>query len=145
MRTVEFTGDQILVLLHELATRLAARGVHGDIKLVGGAALALQGIGNRPTADIDASNAEKTIVNSIAAGMATDYDLAPNWFNYTVAAFIPNNATWITLEELDGFTIQADVTKTPPTSPGSCANSTSPTPSTPSISNSANTANTPSP
>ena len=39
----ELSGDQILALLHELARRLKARGVHGDIKLVGGAALILQG------------------------------------------------------------------------------------------------------
>jgi hypothetical protein len=55
MSAGELTGDQILALLHELANRLAARGIHGDIKLVGGAALILQGIDNRPTADIDAS------------------------------------------------------------------------------------------
>jgi len=43
----------------ELATRLAALGLHGDIKLVSGATLELLGIGNRPTADIDAGSAEK--------------------------------------------------------------------------------------
>lgn len=51
----ELTADQIRALLHELGRRLQAQGVHGDIKLVVGAALILQGIGNRPTADIDAS------------------------------------------------------------------------------------------
>ncbi len=49
----------------EITNRLAARGIHGDSKLVGGAALVLQGIGNRPTADIDASYAEKANVNTI--------------------------------------------------------------------------------
>ncbi|MHA7304291.1 hypothetical protein ACX80E_03455 [Arthrobacter sp. TMN-49] len=41
MSAGELTGEQILALLHELANRLAARGIHGDIKLVGGAALIL--------------------------------------------------------------------------------------------------------
>ncbi|MFB9821791.1 DUF6036 family nucleotidyltransferase [Arthrobacter ramosus] len=50
----ELTAAQIRALLHELGRRLQARDVHGDIKLVGGAALILQGIGNRATADIDA-------------------------------------------------------------------------------------------
>lgn len=50
----ELTTDQIRALLHELGRRRHAQGVHGDVKLVGGAALILQGIGNRPTADIDA-------------------------------------------------------------------------------------------
>ena len=106
MTAGELTGEQILALLHELATRLAARGIQGDIKLVGGAALILQGIGNRPTADIDASYAEKTTVNTIVAQMATDYDLASDWLNSNASAFIPDNATWIILEELDGLTIQ---------------------------------------
>ncbi|MDJ0314021.1 DUF6036 family nucleotidyltransferase [Arthrobacter sp. H35-D1] len=103
----ELSSDQILALLHELARRLKTRGVHGDIKLVGGAALILQGVGNRPTADIDASYAEKTSINTIVAEMANDYDLAPDWLNSNAAAFVPDNAVWITLEELDGLTIQA--------------------------------------
>ena len=106
MTAGELTGEQILALLHELATRLAARGIHGDIKLVGGAALILQGIGNRPTADIDASYAEKTSVNSVVAEMAIDFDLASDWLNSNASAFIPYNATWFILEELDGLTIQ---------------------------------------
>ena len=50
----ELTAAQIRALLHELGRRLQAADAHGDVKLVGGAALILQGIGNRPTADIDA-------------------------------------------------------------------------------------------
>ncbi|HAP90725.1 MAG TPA: hypothetical protein DCR15_13740, partial [Arthrobacter bacterium] len=49
----ELSAAQIRALLQELGRRLQARGVH-DVKPVGGAALHLQGIGNRPTADIDA-------------------------------------------------------------------------------------------
>lgn len=107
MSAGELTADQILALLHELANRLAARGIHGDIKLVGGAALVLQNIGNRPTADIDASYAEKASVNSIVSEMAKDYDLARDWLNSNASAFIPENAIWVTLEELEGLTIQA--------------------------------------
>lgn len=72
----------------------------------------LQGIGNRPTADIDASYANKTDVNKIVAEMAKDYDLARDWLNSNASAFIPNNAIWTTLEELDGLTIQAADSKT---------------------------------
>jgi hypothetical protein len=55
----ELTAVQIRALLHELGRRLRAQGVHSDIKLVGAAALILQGIGNRPTAVIDASYADR--------------------------------------------------------------------------------------
>ncbi|MHC6220585.1 hypothetical protein [Arthrobacter sp. MMS24-S77] len=39
--------------------------------------------------------------------MAADYDLSPGWLNSSAAAFIPDNATWVTLEQTDGLTIQA--------------------------------------
>lgn len=39
--------------------------------------------------------------------MATDFDLAPDWLNSNAAAVVPENATWVTLEQLDGLTIQA--------------------------------------
>jgi hypothetical protein len=103
----ELTAGQIRALLHELGRRLKARDVHGDIKLVGGAALILQGIGNRPTADIDASYADANAVNAVVSEMADDFGLSPGWLNSRAAAFIPDNATWVTLEQLDGLTIQA--------------------------------------
>lgn len=40
-----------------IGRRIAACGVRGDTNLVGGAVLILQGVGNRPNADIDASYA----------------------------------------------------------------------------------------
>lgn len=44
--------------------------------------------------------------------MAEDYDLAPDWLNSNAAAFVPDNATWVNLEQLDGLTIQAADTET---------------------------------
>ncbi|MGY2746977.1 DUF6036 family nucleotidyltransferase [Pseudarthrobacter sp. O4] len=108
----ELTAAQIRALLQELGRRLKARGIHGDVKLVGGAALILQGIGNRPTADIDASYADQATVNAVVTEMAADYDLAPEWLNSNAAAFVPDNATWVELEQLDGLTIRAADTET---------------------------------
>ncbi|MEV8148637.1 DUF6036 family nucleotidyltransferase [Arthrobacter sp. NPDC080073] len=108
----ELSADQIRALLHELGRRLQAQDVQSDIKLVGGAALILQGIGNRPTADIDASYGDPAAVNAVVTEMAADYDLAPDWLNSNAAAFVPDNATWVTLEELGGLTIQAADTET---------------------------------
>lgn len=67
----------------------------------------LQGIGNRPTADIDASYADKPIVDDVVKEMAMDYDLATDWLNSNAAAFLPENAAWVDLEHLDGLTVQA--------------------------------------
>lgn len=108
----ELTVTQIRALLHELGRRLQVAGIHADIKLVGAAALILQGIGNRPTADIDASYADPHTVNTVVMEMAAAYDLAPDWLNTNAAAFVPDNATWVDLEQLDGLTIQAADTET---------------------------------
>jgi hypothetical protein len=108
----ELTAAQIRALLHELGRRLQAAGAHGDVKLVGGAALILQGIGNRPTADIDASYADPHTIHTVVADMAADYDLAPDWLNTNASAFVPDNATWVDIEQLDGLTIQAADTET---------------------------------
>ncbi|MGO4248359.1 hypothetical protein AB4Y87_14190 [Paenarthrobacter sp. RAF54_2] len=86
----ELNAEQIRALLRELGRRLHAKGVHGDIKLVGGAALVLQGIGNRPTADINASYADKAAVDALVDDMAAEYDLAPEWLNSNAAAFVPD-------------------------------------------------------
>lgn len=79
---------------------------------MGGAATILQGIGNRPTADIDASYADPHTIHTVVADMAGDYDLAPDWLNTNASAFVPENATWVELEQLDGLTIQAADTET---------------------------------
>ena len=112
MSTGELNAAQIHALLQELGRRLQTRGVHGDVKLVGGAALILQGIGNRPTADIDASYADKTTVDAVVSEMAAEYDLATGWLNSNAAAFVPDNAVWVELEHLDGLTIQVADTET---------------------------------
>lgn len=44
--------------------------------------------------------------------MAADYDLSPDWLNSNAAAFVPDNAARVTLEELGGLTIQAADTET---------------------------------
>lgn len=84
----ELNATQIHALLQELGRRLQTRGVHSDVKLVGGAALILQGIGNRPTADVDASYVDKAAVNAVVTEMAADYDLPPEWLNSNAAAFV---------------------------------------------------------
>ena len=85
----ELTAAQIHALLQELGRRLQGAGAHGDIKLVGGAALILQGIGNRPTADIDASYADQDTIHAVVTDMAADYDLAPDWLNTNAVGLPP--------------------------------------------------------
>jgi hypothetical protein len=44
--------------------------------------------------------------------MAADYGLAPDWLNSNAAAFVPDTATWVTLEQLGGLTIECADTET---------------------------------
>jgi hypothetical protein len=74
---------------------------------VGGAALILQGIGNRPTADIDASYGVPHTIHTVVAGMAAEYDPAPDRLNTNTSALVPDNAPWVDIEQLDGLTLQA--------------------------------------
>lgn len=112
MSSADLSATQMRALLQELAHRMGLRGVKGDIKLVGGAALILQGVGNRPTPDIDAVYADKATIDAIVTEMAADYDIAPEWLNSNASAFVPDNASWITLEQIGGLTIEAADTKT---------------------------------
>lgn len=41
-----------------------------------------------------------------------DYDLTPDRLNTNASAFVADNATWVTLEQPDGLTIQAADTQT---------------------------------
>jgi hypothetical protein len=46
--------------------------------------------------------------------MASDFDLAPDWLNSNAAAFVPDNATWVTLEQFGSLTVQTADTETLP-------------------------------
>ncbi len=92
----EFRRDDVVELLRELEARLATRGVSLDIQIVGGAALLLHGVLDRATGDIDARYAPGDSVDEVAADMARDYGLPPKWLNRNAAAFLPDEAQWIT-------------------------------------------------
>lgn len=112
MSRAELSADQVRALLQELSRRLEAQGIRGDIRLVGGAALILQGIAARTTTDIDASYADKDAVEGIVTQMAGEYGLAGDWLNSNSAAFVPDGASWVDLESLGGLTVRAADTRT---------------------------------
>ncbi len=83
-------------LLHELAARLDARGVRGELLLVGGAAMALAYSARRSTADLDAVFEPKQVIYDVAGAIARDRSLDTGWLNDAVKGFIPGpdpNAT----------------------------------------------------
>lgn len=74
--------------LTALGRRLADRGLHGDIYVVGGAALALAFDARRTTRDVDAVFEPKLAIYEAAAAVAEDLGLPPDWLNDAVKGYL---------------------------------------------------------
>jgi hypothetical protein len=81
--------EVIVELLKELGRRLDERGLHADMYLVGGGAMALAYNRQRITRDIDAVFEPKLVVYTEAKRMADDLGLPANWLNDGVKGFLP--------------------------------------------------------
>ena len=80
--------DDIATLLDELASELEAEGVHGDLFLVGGAAMALAYSTRRATRDLDAIFEPKQVIYRAAQRVGDRRGLSADWLN-GVKGFLP--------------------------------------------------------
>lgn len=78
----------IIRYLTALANRLAARGVQGELYVVGGAALALAYDARRATRDVDAVFAPKEAIYREAREVAAEFGLPEGWLNDAVKGFL---------------------------------------------------------
>lgn len=76
-------------LLGDLAAELEARGVRGDMFVVGGAAMALAYDARRATRDVDAVFEPKLVVYEAAAAVAARRALPGDWLNDAVKGSWP--------------------------------------------------------
>lgn len=81
--------SEIIAALTALGARLQDAGVHAQIFIVGGAAMALAYSDRRLTRDIDAAFEPKAIIYDAAARVARDLGLAGDWLNDGVKGFMP--------------------------------------------------------
>jgi hypothetical protein len=81
--------DDILSLLDDLNDELRRRGAHGELFLVGGAALALVYDTTRSTRDLDAVFLPTAVVRTAAAAVAERRGLEIDWLNDAVKGFLP--------------------------------------------------------
>lgn len=89
----ELNIDRVNLLLRELAERLDARGIEGEIYVVGGVAMMLAYDRTRITQDIDAVGIPQEEIDKEVAAMATDHkDLGPDWLNARVLPLLPRKA-----------------------------------------------------
>lgn len=79
---------EIVTALTVLGEELSARGVQGELYVVGGAAIALAYDSRRSTRDIDAVFEPKTVVYEAAAEVAGRLGLPPGWLNDAVKGFL---------------------------------------------------------
>ena len=82
------TRPEIIELLTDLGRRLAARGLEGEMYVVGGAAIALVFDERRSTRDIDAVFEPKQIVYEAAAEIAAERSLPDGWLNDAAKGFV---------------------------------------------------------
>ena len=79
---------EIIDLLTDLGGRLAARGIEGEMYVVGGAAIALAFDERRSTRDIDAVFEPKTVIYEVAGQLAGERGLPDGWLNDAVKGFL---------------------------------------------------------
>lgn len=86
----ELTAEEIHALLSELGARLDATGVHANLYVVGGAAMALVFNSRRVTSDVDGIFEPAEVVAREAAAMAFEHGLETDWLN---------SRAWTTLDD----------------------------------------------
>lgn len=86
-----FSQASIRSALEALGEELTRQGIHGQVFIVGGAAMALAYSTRRVTRDIDAVFEPKSAIYIAAAKVADDLGLPEDWLNDAVKAFMPGS------------------------------------------------------
>ena len=82
------TRSRVLKALEALGQELALQNVHGEVFIVGGAAMVLAYSSRRVTRDIDAVFEPKAIIYKAAVKIAVDLGLPDDWLNDAVKGFL---------------------------------------------------------
>ncbi len=80
--------DEIVASLTALGARLSARGIEGELYVVGGAAIAIAFDARRATRDVDAVFETKHEVYAAADEVGAELGLPPGWLNDGVKGFV---------------------------------------------------------
>jgi hypothetical protein len=92
--------EEIVAALTALGARLSARGIEGEVYVVGGAAIAIAFDARRATRDVDAVFEPKQEVYAAADEVGVELGLPPGWLNDGVKGFVagPDDAAATALE-----------------------------------------------
>lgn len=104
--TKRFSRAEIVQALQALGQELAGRGIHGQVFIVGGAAMALAYSTRRVTRDIDAVFEPKASIYEAAEAVAERLGLPEDWLNDAVKGYVPGvDAEARPLPEVQGIEI----------------------------------------
>ncbi len=100
------TRKRIVAALQALGDELTKRGVHGQIFIVGGAAMALAYSTRRITRDVDAVFEPKSAIYDAATIVALQFSLPDDWLNDGVKGFLPGpDSHAISHPEIEGLEV----------------------------------------
>lgn len=110
---LSLTREDLIEALQELIHELRARNLTGEIRIVGGAALALSHFARDVTQDIDALNVRGSTnedVAEAARAVAIRLDLNDNWLNFEVTQVdalpaLGREVEWIQIFSSAGITL----------------------------------------
>ena len=102
----QFTRASIVEALQALGAELTKRSVHGQVFIVGGAAIALAFSTRRVTRDIDAVFEPKSAIYEASATVAEELGLPEDWLNDAVKGFMPGpDEHAVAVPEIEGIEI----------------------------------------
>ncbi|NQX25968.1 hypothetical protein HQQ81_01200 [Microbacteriaceae bacterium VKM Ac-2854] len=126
--TILLDRDDVIRALSRLITLLREREITAGIRIVGGAALALNYFDRRTTVDIDAGLQPGPEIEALAAVVAREEGWGEDWLNAKAMQFLPawgEGPQWRTLYERHGIVVQV---ASPARSPRDEAESRTPRP-----------------
>lgn len=98
--------NETLKLLKELAKGLVRNGAEGEIGIVGGVAVVLAYDSREATKDVSAIFKASLLVRKVAAEIAKEHKLAPDWLNDAVMGLLPGSPKFkTTLLDIRGLKI----------------------------------------